>query len=400
MKKQVNKLLIGGILFALCLMLSQPALADKKNNFPFPHDGTYTVKAGDNLWNISKEKLGNPWCWVLIASEPENKVDYQGPLFIDKVLKLPKKQACLDIIDPVRLNIPLKSKQKLSEKTSISNSTESSIAKLMQEVRDFHQDDTEKTSLKTMLNSAQNIYDNMKDFDPNEPHRIRNEDLWYVVVDGEKSKAWDYVDKIRKNQSTGSIFYRARDIRGKWYIVKNDKAQKLSFEPSRLYLNESIDDFIALDYIFPKYHPTPFKREVVGLSTNIASSNKEWKIPGDARPISTDSKGNTLFKATTRYDVRTVDENGKIFEVCSSAVCSLDHTYWLNDSEIGVSTERMVPLFSKNKAAYPLPFFYEGEQKAMKYYGVFIEPSFNTHNQLVFYVLFNNTLTKQVYRLK
>ncbi|MSR85669.1 hypothetical protein EXS71_04540 [Candidatus Uhrbacteria bacterium] len=81
----------------LFFMISFPVLADGLEQ------RIHIVKAGENLWNISKKIYGTPWCWPVIAAEPSNNIDYQGPLFIGKKISLPAQSACEAIQNPVRL---------------------------------------------------------------------------------------------------------------------------------------------------------------------------------------------------------------------------------------------------------------------------------------------------------
>jgi len=58
---------------------------------PPPHigGGTYTVKPGDNLWNIAKDRLHNPDLYPLIEAANPGKIGPNGLILPGEVLKIP-----------------------------------------------------------------------------------------------------------------------------------------------------------------------------------------------------------------------------------------------------------------------------------------------------------------------
>lgn len=361
-------------MFATALLLT-PATAV----FADGNDQSYTVQNGDSLWEIAESQLGSPWCWPLIASIPENDLDYQGLLYAGDTITLPSVGACSAIVNPLSVETT-----KVGETVLAYLPTQPWHSKNLV-IGDY----IERTYRDVEPMQGYSKYDDM---DVNDPslYRERDGNIWYVVLNGERGQAWDYVDHVLKNDATGSVFYRARDIRGEWYIVKNEVATKLSFEPKEVYLNPALDDVFAFA---PSY-------STASTETHLWSPIEEWTIPAKAVPVAIDPTGHVLFRAEQTVDVRTMDDNGNVIDVCSSSVCSFEYTYWLNGKQVASATSQMVPMFSESDALVKKPFFYEGTEKAFKYYGVFGRPSFDAAGNLVFYVVTDTKVTKQVYDVK
>ena len=62
-----NRLLLTTLFFALLLILT-PAFAqeEKAAVSPATGGGTYTIRKGDTLWDISKSRLSDPFAWPRI----------------------------------------------------------------------------------------------------------------------------------------------------------------------------------------------------------------------------------------------------------------------------------------------------------------------------------------------
>ncbi len=228
-------------------------------------------------------------------------------------------------------------------------------------------------------------------------YRARLGDQWYVVTDNKPSKPWDYIDQLMVNQKTGSVFYRARDTDGKWYMVKNGISHAVAFEPSKLYMNAGKDEVFALRYPETE-NEYPYKLKP-GAKTTIATFDKSWSFDGSVSPSAADSKGNVLFGQVNYSELSLLENDGKVYKVCSSSDCNYDFTLWLNDKKIGTSAFRMVPLYSSSTQR-TLPFFYEGSEKLFKYYGTPISPAFDAKDNLVFYSLDDAKLYRLVFSLK
>jgi hypothetical protein len=353
--------------FVSALLLMSPLTAV----FAGGNSESYTVEYGDTLWGIADEHLGNPWCWSLIASIPENNLDYQGLLFVGDVITMPSIENCNAITNPLQTNY------------SVSESTVTYLPTQPWHEQNFLLHDYLERNYRdaVRLRSYFN-YDNMFHNYSGDLYRERDGDTWYVVEDGVRGQAWDYVDHLIMNDETDSVFYRARDVRGEWYVVKNKVATKLSFEPKRIHLNPVADDVIAF---------TPDDTQ-----TQMYSPTEAWTIPVSALPVAISPDGHILFRETKYVRVETLIDGGSKKDFCSSSVCSHDYSYWLDGEQVASSTNRMVPLFSESDAVVKLPFFYEGTQKAFKYFGVFARPWFDDNGDLVFMTVKDNLVTKQV----
>lgn len=337
---------------------------------------SYTVQKGDSLWKIAEARLGSPWCWPLIASHIENKIDYQGQIYAGKKISLPLKEECDAIMHPLVVEASQVSETVLAYMPS--QPWHAQMLLLDDYIESVYQNEA-------LLQGA-SPYDNMFNiYDPN-LRRERDGNTWYVVRDGQRGRAWDYVDHVMKNDVSGSVFYRARDLHGDWYLIKNEEAIKLTFEPTALFLIPSIDE--------------AFLFRVDESATRLYSSRGEWTMPVKAYPVAIDPAGRVLFREATRVNVRTADKDGNIFEVCSSSVCSRRETYWLDGKMVASTSRRMIPLFSSRKASVKLPFFYEGAQKTFKYYGVYGRPSFDSAGRLVFHVVNDSKLSKKTFDLR
>ncbi|HUT22185.1 MAG TPA: hypothetical protein VMX18_02110 [Candidatus Bipolaricaulota bacterium] len=216
--------------------------------------------------------------------------------------------------------------------------------------------------------------------------RAREGDLWYVVTDGTRSQAWDYVDLISANPTTGSVFYRARNKAGEWFVVKNNEATKTPFEPRNIVFNPVLDEPMA----------TETSRQGDRVD-GLFGKNNYWKYDAPVRLIAIDSKGNMLFQSTESVSVITKDANGKQMEVCSSSTCNYNYVYWINNNRIGEAAFRMIPLFSEKPAVGQTAFYYEGNERVFKYYGEVIAPAFDNQDRLVIYVIDDYKLEKTVY---
>lgn len=370
----MKSLTLGLLAAALSFLPATAAFADGNTQ-------TYAVQRGDTLWDIAERQLGSPWCWPLIAAIPENDLDYQGTLFADDTIALPTAEACDGIVRPLRVE-----GSKVHETVLAYLPTQPWHARNLV-IGDYleraYRDDEPMVG-----------YSKYDDMDANDPslHRERDGDAWYVVSNGARGAAWDYVDHVLRNDATGSVFYRARDVRGEWYVVKNEVAVELSFEPKALYLVPALDDVFAFT---PAYSGADASDE-----TRLWSRVEEWTIPVKAVPVAVAPSGRVLFRAEQTVPVRTVDENGTAIDVCSSSVCSFEYTYWLGGVQVARATSQMVPLFSESATPVTKPFFYEGAEKAFKYYGVFGRPSFDDAGNLSFIVVADTKVTRQVYDVK
>jgi len=370
----MKSLMLGLLTTTLLLTPAMAVFADGNSQ-------NYTVQKGDSLWEIAESQLGSPWCWTLIASIPENDLDYQGLLYAGDTITLPSVEDCNAIIHSLSVDAP-----QVSETVLVYLPNQPWHEKNLV-IGDY----IERTYRDVAHMQSYSKYDDM---DVNDPslYRERDGNIWYVVHDSERGQAWDYVDHVLKNDATGSVFYRARDIRGEWYIVKNEVVTKLSFEPKELYLNPSLDDVFAFT---PPYSSTTEQNE-----THLWSPIEEWTIPVKAVPVAVDPIGHVLFRAEKTVAVHTLNADGTIIDVCSSSVCSFEYTYWLNGKQVASATSQMVPMFSDSDVPVKKPFFYESAEKAFKYYGVFGRPSFDDAGNLVFYVVTDTKVTKRVYEVK
>jgi len=349
---------------ALCASLTGTTAAESAES--------YHVQLGDTLWDISEQELGSPWCWPLIASIPENNLDFQGYLYAGDTITLPTHEECEAIIHPVKASVP--------------QVDESVLAYLPDQPwhDQYHLIDyyikNNFTDVEPLHSYSK--YDDMKIRDQS-LYRERAGDTWYVVSQGERGQAWDYVDHVLRNEATGSVFYRARDLRGEWYIVKNEQATKLSFEPQGVYLDTLGDEVFV-------YRADTEK-------TYIYSTLGEWTIPVKAQPVAIDAQSRVLFRSYTTIDVRTKNADGSLLEVCSSSICDLDRTYWLNGVQVAATSARMVPLFSEYSVEAKPAFYYEGDEQAFNYYGDFATPTFDDHGNLVLYIMNGPILSTQTF---
>jgi LysM repeat protein len=84
-----NVLLLPALFFALFLILT-PAFAQEEQaaKSPAEVDGTYTIKKGDTLWDISKSRLSDPFAWPRIWKD--NPFIHDPDLiYPGQVIKLP-----------------------------------------------------------------------------------------------------------------------------------------------------------------------------------------------------------------------------------------------------------------------------------------------------------------------
>ncbi len=79
--------LLFSILFFSAVLYAQNADSSKINN-----DSTliYTVKPGDNLWNIARDKLLNPFLWIYIFEANKELIKHPDIIFPDQKFKLSK----------------------------------------------------------------------------------------------------------------------------------------------------------------------------------------------------------------------------------------------------------------------------------------------------------------------
>jgi len=171
-----------------------------------------------------------------------------------------------------------------------------------------------------------------------------------------------------------------RDVDDDWFIVKNESATRLDFEPKKVYLNPAIDDVFAFTPSYTTTTTTPDASE-----TRMYSPIEEWTIPGKAVPMAIDPTGHVLFRTEEPVDVPTKDAYGSTIAICNPRICSFNYSYWLNGKRIAVANSIMVPQFSSSAAPTKLPSWYEGAEKAFKYYGVFGQPDFDSNGNLVFF---------------
>lgn len=340
----------------------------------------YEIQSGDTLWDIADAKLGSPWCWTLIASIPRNDIDYRGLILVGDTIELPSVEDCGAIASPLKVEAPLVDK-------SVLEIFPSNLEYLKGYTLNNH---IERKYVHAAPLKSHSEYDHKKS-KHSSLYRERDGDTWYVVLNGVRGQTWDYVDHVLKNDATGSIFYRARDIRGEWHVVKNEVATKLSFEPKELYLNQAIDDVFAFSPAFTSYQENP--------ETHLYSSIEEWTIPVKAVPVAIDPDGRVLFREESKVLVQTVASDGTAMNICRSSTCSFDDTYWMNGKRIATASRRMVPLFSEKDPAAKLPFWFDGEgtEQTYKFYGAFGRPWFDAAGNLVFYVVRDSLLTKETY---
>lgn len=372
----MKRLAIGFAAISLSLVSATAALADENAQ-------SYAVRPGDTLWDIAESELGSPWCWTLIASIPENDLDYRGFLFAGDTIALPSVGDCDAIVRPLNVEAPLVDK-------SVLEILPSNLEYLKGYTLNNH---IEREYVDASPLKSYSEYDNGKSKHPS-LYRERDGDTWYVVLNGTRGQAWDYVDHVLRNGATGSVFYRARDIRGEWHVVKNGVATKLSFEPKELYLNPAIDDVFAFSPAVTSYQENP--------ETHLYSPIEEWTIPVKAVPVAIDPDGRILFREQSKVLVQTVASDGTEKNVCNDSICSFDDTYWMNGRRIATASRRMVPLFSEKDSATKLPFWFDGEgmEQTYKYYGAFGRPSFNAAGNLVFTVVRDSLLTRETFDVK
>lgn len=221
--------------------------------------------------------------------------------------------------------------------------------------------------------------------------RVRQGNDWHVAVDGKLGAAWDYVDQVQVNPTTGSVFYRARDQAGNWHAVKNEKAAPMPWEPSRVLMNGPLDEAFALRAAAPKD-----RYDFVPGYLEAFSKYGTWTFPRAVNPEAIDAKGNFLFVATDiiRLDLGTL--NGEM--TCSSSVCSRNYEFWLNDKRLGTATQRMVPLFSKS-GGWLVDTKFGKVHIHYKHYGATVLPAFDPEGHLVFYTLDDTVARRTVFDL-
>ncbi|NQV89680.1 MAG: hypothetical protein HQ488_05130 [Parcubacteria group bacterium] len=336
----------------------------------------HLVQPGENLWQIAGDELGSPWCWTLIAAIPENDLDYQGYLYAGDSITLPPVESCTALANPLSV--------------SGSQVDEEVLEHVL--IHPWYATGSKaETYIEKTYRDAVNLvgYSKADDmYHRNDPdlYRERDGDTWYVNSRGERSQAWDYVDHVLKNDQTGSVFYRARDIQGRWYLVSNEESTLLSFEPNYVYLNTITDE--------------AFVYRGDDDSTQFYSSTESWVVSQRLYVVAAASDGRILFQNKNNIALRTIDDNGEIVDMCDSAACSSEITYWLSGEKIATVSSTMVPLFSQSDAAVKLPFYFVGAQKAFKYYGAFGRPWFDADGNLVFTTIFDNRISKQTFDLK
>lgn len=377
-KIALKPLVLGFILLSIAFSFSNAAFADEDQN------SKYTIKQGDNLWNIADSELGNARCWPLIASIPENDIDYQGYIYTGDNYILPSVSDCENITNPANIN------GEYSDRTigfyphkpwfSKGNLVETFVNRQIIT-------NQERKSQRRFSDGYHN-YDNMFKIEDENFYRERVGDEWFVVVNGTKrSRSWDYVDRLNKNPETGTYVYRARDIYGDWYVVKNHITTKLNFEPMYLELNFDTDKYVAYGYSEDR------------SETYFATEYKNWIIPAEVRIAAADNDGNLLLREWKSVKVRTVGSGGEIFETSSSHNHSVDYTYWVNDQKIADTIFRMVPQFSETSDPVKLPFFFSEQQSTVKYYGDTDSAAFDANGNVVIYLMDDTRLYKRTIQI-
>jgi len=368
---------VGLVAATLTLMSATAALADGNQR-------NYLVQSGDTLWDIAEAELGSPWCWPLIAGIPENNLDYQGLLLAGDTLVLPSVEDCDVIVNPLSVEFPM-----------IDETVVAILPSGLGYLKGFTLGDyVERAYGDLPPFQSYSKYDDKKVNDRSFLYRERDGNTWYVVRNGVRGQAWDFVDHVLRNNATGSVFYRARDIRGEWYVVKNEIATKLSFEPKELYLNTANDEVFAFSPAYTSWSENP--------ETHLWSTFEEWTIPVKAVPVAVDRAGHVLFRERSKIVIRTKASDGMDTDVCNSSICSFDDTYWMNGKRIATTSSRMIPMYSEKDPAAKLPFWFDrhGTEKTYKHYGAFGRPTFDAAGNLSFHVVRDSLLTKMTFDTK
>lgn len=212
-------------------------------------------------------------------------------------------------------------------------------------------------------------------------YRARKGEQWTVAINGIPGSMWDYVDMLESNPATGSYVYRARDIQGVWYIVKNGIPVKQDLEPRGVLFNRKTDEPLLIKS-GDKYN---------GI-LELESIKGTWKYQKPVIPKAISPTGEILFASHDSVRVLIRDESGKTQSICSSSVCSHDESYWLNNVELGKTVFRMTPLFSKEDGRLV--------RSGFKYYGVPMSMAFDDKGRLVLYTIQDAVMKRTVYQVK
>lgn len=367
------------------------------------------VREQETLQQFSERMYGNKKCWPVIASHPENQILFAKDDLLNPALELSDMDVVADTLAvPNRVNcdqilrlfdfprIPVvreESKTILtygdrvyeswqhfwnSDSVPFPEFMDSAEGEAKSRAWEHRWNEVYDRDRNTIYGKVDYSYEWEDSFynamDGSVVYRVRQGNQWFVVKSAggktlEISRPWDYVDQLDVSTISSTYTYRARDIEGKWYLVKNDRVTAVSFEPEYIFFNEILDE--------------PF-----AINDKSQSAGRVFSVFGDwnfaARPVrvaSVDARGNMLFSAYTKVPLAIRSDAGINYNMGSSSQHRYEDQYWLNDTYVGASNFNVYPLYSQSGA-------FSWATDDVFFTGVPHAPSFDSNGNMIVYSVY------------
>jgi hypothetical protein len=404
-KLMITSLIVGGIVLQASGVFANTDPVDIEHV-----QVTYEQSLGsETLFQFAKRMYGDEKCWPVIASYPENQILFSESDLLDPGIELkdqslslqtvavPHRVNCDQILHPFDFpNILV-----VSEESEVIRTYGNRIYDSWQ-----HFWSGDEVPFPTFMDVAEgkakerawehrwNWFNNRYDYSVNQKadfsydwedsfhsaldgsivYRAQLGEEWFIVKASsaksiEVSQGWDYVDQLDVSTLSSTFTYRARDKQGQWYIVKNDRATRLAFEPEYVFFNELVDEPFAMN-------------DKAQGSGRVASIFGDWNSFGrPVRVTSVDTSGNMLFTSYVKVPLAIREESRIDYNRGDSSKHRYEQQYWLNDVYIGASNFNVYPLYSQTGA-------FGWGQDGVFFAGVPHEPSFDSDDNLVVYSVF------------